>query len=405
MVMRNVRPAYLAFSFLLAVSCCAAQSTPKSSAAELAQRQTAITLEQKGNPQEAEKAWRAIIKTNPRNAEAYAHLGLLAARRESYEQAIPLYRKALSLNPAVPGLRMDLGLALFKGGNPKEAISEFTVLLNAPKVSPAEAYRLRVLIGMAHYGQGEFSDAVPYLKEAAAADPKNLQLRLLLAHSCLWTKQDQCVLDTYKEILTIDPDSAEADIMAGEALDEMRDSFGAIQQFRAAVKANPKVPGVHFGLGYLLWTQRHYPEAGSEFQAELANDPNHAKAMTYLADVNLQLGHPEGVLPLLEKAIRIDPGIEQAHLDLGILFAEAGRKEDAVRELNIAAKEAPGDVNVHWRLGRLYRSMGRKDEAKVEFEKASQAAKASDQAIFDKINNEHPRPPQAQPPAPESPEK
>jgi Flp pilus assembly protein TadD len=70
-----------------------------------------------------------------------------------------------------------------------------------------------------------------------------------------------------------------------------------------------------------------------------------------------------------------------------------------------AERLAPEDVDVHWRLGRLYRTMGRKDEAKAEFEKASQVNKAADQALFDKINNARAHPPQAQPPAPESPVK
>jgi hypothetical protein len=49
--------------------------------------------------------------------------------------------------------------------------------------------------------------------------------------------------------------------------------------------------------------------------------------------------------------------------------------------------------------------MGKKDEAKAEFDKANQVNKAADQALLDKINNSRAHPPQAQPLAPESPEK
>src|SRR2546430_13878383 len=87
---------------------------------------------------------------------------------------------------------------------------------------------------------------------------------------------------------------------AGEALDEMNDHAGATQQFRAAVKANPKEPNVHFGLGYLLWTQSEYEEAAQEFQAELANVPNHLQALTYLADADLKMNYPKAALPLIE---------------------------------------------------------------------------------------------------------
>jgi len=345
------------------------------------QRQTALALEQQGQNAEAEAAWRVFLNAHPSNPEPYAHLGLLEARQEHYSDAVPLYRKALTLNPKMPGLRLNLGLALFKAGDLKPALQEFKLLIKSQPPGSPEAQRLTILIGMAHYGLREYAEAAPYLKQAAASDAQNLQLRLALAHSCLWSKQYQCVLDTYHEILTLNAESAEADMLAGEALDELRNHAGAIEQFRAAVKANPREPDVHFGLGYLLWTQMQYPEAVSEFQAELANNPNHVQALTYLGDAEMQLKHPETARPLLENALRIDAGQELAHLDLGILLADEGRRDDALRELSVAAKLAPEDVNVHWRLGRLYRAMGKKDEAKAEFDKASSITRAADNAL------------------------
>jgi len=353
------------------------------------QRQAALALEQQGRNVEAEAAWRVFLKAHPTNPEPYAHLGLLEARQEHYKEAVPLYRKALALNPAFPGLRLNLGLALFKGGEMKQAIVEFKPLLKSQHPGSPEAERLTILLGMAHYGLGEYAAAAPYLKQAAAHDQQNLPLRLALAHSCMWSKQYQCVLDTYHEILSLNAESAEADMLAGEALDEQKNHAGAIEQFRAAVKANPSEPNVHFGLGYLLWTHEQYPEAATEFQAELTNNPNQVQALTYLGDIQVHLNHPEAARPLLEKALRIDAGQELAHLDLGVLFADDGRRDDALRELSVAAKLAPEDVNVHWRLGRLYRAMGRTSEAKAEFDKASGITKAADSALVDKISNGH----------------
>jgi tetratricopeptide (TPR) repeat protein len=351
------------------------------------QRQTAMALEQEGRNAEAEVAWRAFLTLQPANPEAYAHLGFLEARQQRYREAVPLYRKALALNPAMPGLRLNLGLALFKAGELKEAIQTFDSLRKSQPPSSPEAQRLTSLIGLAHYGLQEYAAAIPYLMQAAAGDPQNLEFRLLLAHSCLWSKQFQCVLDVYHEILMLNAESAEADMLAGEALDEMNDHAGATQQFRAAVKANPREPNVHFGLGYLLWTQSQYEEASQEFQAELANVPNHAQAMAYLADANMKLNHPEVALPLIKKTIRLNPGMELAHLDLGILYANAGQRDDALRELNAAARLSPNDVNVHWRLARLYQAMGRKDEANTEFHKTSSLTKAANDSVFSKLDN------------------
>jgi tetratricopeptide (TPR) repeat protein len=357
----------------------------QTAAASNNQRQRAIMMEQQGNNAEAEVAWRAFLKSHPVSAEAYAHLGFLEARQEHYDEAIPLYRKALALNPTMPDLKLNLGLSLFKSGALKQAIQIFTPLLKSQPSSSPDALHLNVLIGMAHYGLGEYAAAVPYLKEAAIRDPKSLQLRLALVQSCLGSKQYQCVLDIYREILMLNAESAEADMLAGEALDEMKDSTGAIQQFRAAIKVNTKEPNVHFGLGYLLWKLDRYEEAGHEFTAELENVPNHVLALAYLGDVKMKLQDPESALPILEKVIGIDPGVELAHLDLGVLYFDASRQDDALRQLVAAEKINPNDVNVHWRLARLYQAVGKKDEAKAEFNKTRELHKTADETVFDKL--------------------
>ena len=242
---------------------------------------------------------------------------------------------------------------------------------------------------MSHYGMGDYLVAIPYLKQATEHDPQSLQLRLALAHSCLWSKQYQCVLDTYKEILALNAQSAEADMLAGEAADAMGDSTHAIEQFRAAVKANPKEPDVHFGLAYLLWTQSQYAEAAQEFQAELDNDPTHAEARAYLGDAYVQLHEYAKAQTELEKAAAADPSSAMVHRDLGIVYAESGRQQDAVAQLQKAIALDPKDVSSHWRLARLYQSMGKKDEAKAEFAIASTMNKESIQGLVQKISGAH----------------
>src|SRR6185503_5761245 len=332
-------------------------------------RQSAIIFEQQGEAAKAEAAWQAVLKAHPQDAEANAHVGLLQARQEHYDAAVASYRKALTITPEMPGLRLNLGLALFKAGRMKDAASTFLPLLETLPANSKEALRITTLVGLARYGAGDYTGAVPFLKKAVAADAQNLPFRLTLAQSCLWSKQYQCVLDVYREIVSLNENSAEADMLAGQALDEMKDRPGAIEQFRAAVQADPKMPDVHFGLGYLLWAQLKFDEAAKELEAELENNPHHAQALTYLADCHIQLNHPEPALPLLEKAVSIDPKIELAHVDLGVLYANAGKNDEALRELKTAEKLDPSDQNVHWRLGRFYKSIGKKAEAEVEFQK------------------------------------
>ncbi len=367
------------------------------------QRQAALSYEQQGKLGESESTWRSYLKTHHGDPEPYAHLALLAARQERYGDAIPLYRKALVIDPHLPTVRLDLGLALFKSGNLKQAILEFTQVLKAVPPDSAQAQRMVILLGMSHYGLAEYSQAVPLLRRAAARDAQNLPLRFALAHSCLWSKQYQCVLNVYHQILLLNAESAEADMLAGEALDEMKDQAGAIAQFRAAEKANPNEPLVHFGLGYLYWSQRRYDEAEAEFNLELANDPNHARSMLYLGDLYLQSSKPEQAAPWLQKAVQLDPSLWRAQLDLGILESDAGHLQEALKLLGSAVRLNPSDVNIHWRLARLYQAMGRKDEAKAEFAKAKSMNKTADEELLRKMSSGQAKP--VEMPGPQTPPK
>lgn len=107
------------------------------------------------------------------------------------------YRKALAIGPAIPGLRLDLGLALFKQGETQQqALAEFTPLLKEAPANSTDWQWLLILVGMCHYGLRQYSQAAPYLQQAADKDPGNLPILMALAHSYLWSKQYPQVLDT-----------------------------------------------------------------------------------------------------------------------------------------------------------------------------------------------------------------
>jgi tetratricopeptide (TPR) repeat protein len=213
-----------------------------------------------------------------------------------------------------------------------------------------------------------------------------------LAHCYLWTKQLDATLEVYREILDIDPDSAEADMIAGEALDEKGDKDGAIHQFQAAVLANPKEPNAHFGLAYLLWTLKRYDEALPEFNAELQNDPKNYQAMLYLGDLYVRTGTYDKAREMLEKAAPYEKSDPLIYLDMGIVYQEAGDTDRAAQALKETIKLEPESVNAHFRLGQVYRSMGKKDESKAEFAKASSLNKKTDQSVHKRIADANARP-------------
>jgi len=348
-----------------------------------------MALEKQGQYAEAEQIWDGIAKSDPRDGEALAHLGFLEARQEHYETAIDYYRRAVTIKSDLPGLQMNLGLALFKAAQFPDAIKTFSTEI---KRYPGDL-RLTILLGMAHYGMKDYLVAIPYLQRATERDPQSIPLRITLAHSCMWSKQYQCVLDVYQQILSLNGESAEADTLAGEAFDQMGDGSAVEKELRAAILANPKEPNVHFGLGYLLWTRSQWTEAAQEFQLELENNPEHVKARIYLADAHVQQSTFAKALPELEKLVASDQSEPLVHRDLGIIYANMGRNEDAIRELRLAMKLDPDDVESRLEIVKLDRSMGRRDEETAELTKIKDLPPrrpASLQEMIDSIENPAP---------------
>lgn len=374
--------------FLLLAAVVVATSAP----AQTNPGEAAFNLEREGRLTEAEAAWGALAKQYPTNPEPLAHMGLIEAKQQHYPEAIKLYKQAMALNASMPGLRLNLGLAYFKAGDYQHAVAELDPLL---KARPNDQ-QLTLLVAMSQYGLEHFREASPLLKRASEQDPQNPTLLLTLAHSCLLSNQYSCVMDAYHRLIALNAESAEADMLVGEALDEMKDHEGAIRELRAAVAADPKEPNVHFGLGYLLWTQSQYSEAAQEFKAELANDPHHLQAMLYLGDAEMQMNQMNEAEVQLEELEKLAPNIAMQHLDLGIVYAETGRKDEARKEFETAIKLAPDNVSAHYRLARLYRSMGMPAQAKAEFDKAGSLNKAQDEHLL-KVMSAIPRSKTAQP--------
>src|SRR5450631_4361148 len=81
---------------------------PLALAAQKATPAQAIALEQQGKLAEAAQAWQAVTRANPRDGAAFASLGVVLAKQEQYPEAAAAYRKALAINPKLPGLQLNL---------------------------------------------------------------------------------------------------------------------------------------------------------------------------------------------------------------------------------------------------------------------------------------------------------
>lgn len=342
----------------------------------------AQALEASGKFAEAAQVWRGFVRSNPRDAAAWASLGVDLSRLQEYQAAADAYRKALALNPGLPGIQLNLGLAEFKSNNLPAAIEP----LRASLAADPKNLQARTLLGLACYGTGKFAEAAKHLAIASAADPSNAELHNVLAQSCLSAKQYQCALDEFSWILKRTPESAATHMLLGEALDGLGKTPEAIQEFEQAVKSDPKAPDLHFGLGYLFWKMRSYDEAAQAFEVEIAIAPENAQALAYLGDAEMHRGDPEKALPLLQKAVRLRDNLRLAYVDIGAILTQQKQYQDALAALLRAKKLDPQQPDVHYRLGRLYQLMGQTQSAKRELAQVQQLQQRAEDSIADKMS-------------------
>ena len=143
------------------------------------------------------------------DAVAEAARGTALAREGKYDLAIEHYKAALRLDPHLPGLQLNLGLAYFKSNHLREAAAAFEEAVRADSGS----FQARALLGMSYYGSSRYRDAAAQLKLASEAQPDNLELRYTLAQSYLWSEQYPEALREFQFLLSKDPDSAPVHIL------------------------------------------------------------------------------------------------------------------------------------------------------------------------------------------------
>src|SRR5712691_4766647 len=292
------------------------------------------------------------------------------------------YRRAIALNPRLPGVHLNLGLAEYKQGQFQAAI----VPLRAALLQTPENMQARTLLGLSCYGAKRFAEAAKYLEPAAKADPANVELHQVLAQSCLLAKKYPCAQEQFRQILQQNPDSAAAHMLLGQALDGLLRTREAIVEFEAAAKVAPQEPSVHFGLGYLHWKLRQYDDAKTELELELANDPSHAQALAYLGDIEMKRNNPGNAMVLLRKAVHLREDLRIAYLDMGAILAQQNHHQDAIAAFQHAETLDPSKPDAHLRLGRLYKAAGNNVAAEKEFSKLRELHQKADDDIASKMS-------------------
>ncbi len=122
----------------------------------------------------------------------------------------------------------------------------------------------------------------------------------------------------------------------------------------------------HGTLSQVYLQKRDYDAAIVEGEKAVSLDPGSPWTAFQYAKALVYTGRPEEAIPLLEKAIRLNPlAPSPFYNDLGLAFRLTGRLEEAAALYKKSIDRAPNDFWMHAALANVYIMMGRDEEARA----------------------------------------
>jgi tetratricopeptide (TPR) repeat protein len=364
---------------------------------------------------EALKQYKELAAADPENPEALVHISEIQRRQGKYEDALVTVRKARKLDPTSleagynEGLLLDvlgrfeeatqtyasmvdltshangaytdeeknnrgiflerLGAIYLEQNKPDQAIVAYQKMIDMGGDSALRGYQGEV---DAYRDAKQFDKAIEVSRKAVDADPKNRDLKLMLAGELADQEQADEGLAIAKGLLNSTADDRTVWVGLGQIYIRLRRWKDAEDAFNKAEPLTTKKEDrtyLFFLRGELAERQKHLEPAEQMFRQALDLDPANAMTLNYLgymlADKGVRL--PEA-LKMIRKAVDLEPG-NGAYLDsLGWVYFKMGEYELAEDNLHKAVQRDQADPTVHEHMGDLYEKTGRIRQAAEQWE-------------------------------------
>ena len=140
-----------------------------------------------------------------------------------------------------------------------------------------------------------------------------------------------------------------------------------VELTQKALAMDDSSPSAHGLLSMLYTMKREYDKAISEGERAVALAPAGANAHMHYGMSLHYGGRPEEAIPVLQKAIRLNPLGETGNfLNLGHAYRAMGRFEEAVSAYKKSLQRSPDSLFAHLGLAATNSMMGREQEARAE---------------------------------------
>jgi Tfp pilus assembly protein PilF len=323
-----------------------------------------LLTEQK--PELAIQEYRAVLAIRPDNMEAQANLGIVLFFQGQCSEAIGHLDQALKVQPELPKIQALLGVCQKREGHLDEAQHNLEAALSSVKEAQISALIEKNLADL-YYAEGNLQPASHMTEKLLATDPHNPDVLYMLYRIHL------DIANRARDALaTLAPDSPRMHQLMAEHFINEGDAENAITQYEAALRNDPKLPGVHYELAEAILQQSKSPESLAKatelLKTALTEDPRNAGAVAELGEIAMLENHRDVAKEYFSHALTLRGDELNALVGMADIATGQGNNDETVKYLLQASHQNPMDDKLHYRLSRAYRSLGRKADSDRELD-------------------------------------
>ena len=302
-----------------------------------------------------------LVKLEPDSVPVRTNLGVALAQVGRYQEAIAQYQEALKRDPRNAIVHLNLALALYKQAEFDKAAPELEKLRKEHPDNQQSLY----LLADCYLRLGRNSDVVALLEPAYQKNADDRVVDYALGTALMRIGQIQRGEVVIDRILK-DGNTAEANLLMGEAQFAASDYKTAAASLRKALDLNPDLPGAWSLYARSLLDSEDTSGAKEAFQRALQTDPNDFPANLYLGAILRHDGSNVEAAPYLERALQLRPASPEAQFQIAALHAANGKLDAARKEFEQIERIQPDFLEVHVQLAALYSRMKLTEESRRE---------------------------------------
>lgn len=309
---------------------------------------------QSGDIQKAKEIFGGLSQQNPISSYYRA---IIAASEGNYEESKKLFSETLGDTNEWIKARSQMFLAAY---------------LEFSKFEGGQPTHIKTLIGKALNQTGEYSLAIPLLTEVIKEKSNYRDAWALLGYAYLNNSKPAEAVEALEQARKLDPSKSETLFFLGLAYFAENKIDNAINYIESSLQKGfePRVQAYQ-KLAELYFAKQDYAKSAKAYETVLGINSTNVDYFIRPIWIYIEkLHNPSAALDLAQTSLVNHPGSAMAYNLVGWAYAAAGNYDLGKKNLETAIKIDPNLAAAHLNLGQMYEKMNYAKTAKEYYKKA-----------------------------------